>query len=41
MATAFTECEAGMGGHHHPELIIVELLDENNRLPYPKDCREK
>ncbi len=30
METAFTECEAGKGGHHHPELIIVELLDENN-----------
>ena len=32
METAFTECEAGKGGHHHPELIIVELLDENNQL---------
>ena len=31
MQTAFTECSAGIGGHHHPELIIVELLDENNR----------
>lgn len=31
METAFTECEAGTGGHHHPELIIVELLDENNQ----------
>lgn len=30
MQTAFTECEHGIGGHHHPELIIVELLDENN-----------
>ncbi len=30
MQTAFTECSHGMGGHHHPELIIVELLDENN-----------
>jgi len=29
MATAFTECSEGKGGHHHPELIIVELLDEN------------
>ncbi len=28
MQTAFTECEHGMGGHHHPELIYVELLDE-------------
>lgn len=30
MGTAFTECSEGRGGHHHPELIIVELLDENN-----------
>ncbi len=30
MGTAFTECEAGQGGHHHPEMIIVEFLDENN-----------
>ena len=30
MGTAFTECSAGMGGHHHPEMIIVEFLDENN-----------
>lgn len=30
MSTAFTECEYGVGGHHHPELIIVEVLDELN-----------
>jgi phenylacetate-CoA ligase len=30
MSTAFTECEFAIGGHHHPELIIVEVLDENN-----------
>lgn len=30
MSTAFTECEHGVGGHHHPELIIVEVLDEEN-----------
>lgn len=30
MSTAFTECEYSNGGHHHPELIIVEVLDENN-----------
>lgn len=32
MATAFTECNAGLGGHHHPELIICEFLDEDNRV---------
>jgi phenylacetate-CoA ligase len=31
MGAAFTECEAGRGGHHHPELLIVELLDETNK----------
>jgi len=27
MATTFTECRYGCGGHHHPELMICELLD--------------
>lgn len=36
MGTAFTECEAGRGGHHHPEMIIVEFLDDNN-LPVKQD----
>lgn len=31
MGTAFTECREGKGGHHHPEMIIVEFLDENNQ----------
>jgi phenylacetate-CoA ligase len=31
MSTAFTECEHGVGGHHHPELIIVEVLDNDNK----------
>lgn len=30
MGTAFNECEFGYGGHHHPELIIVEFLNEND-----------
>jgi len=30
MGTAFTECGEGHGGHHHPEMIIVEFLDEND-----------
>jgi phenylacetate-CoA ligase len=29
MGTSFTECEHGCGGHHHPELIIAELLDDD------------
>ncbi len=36
MATTFTECEYGCGGHHHPELIICELLDEKGN-PVPED----
>mgnify|MGYP006185234629 FL=1 len=31
MSTAFTECENFQGGHHHPELIIVEVLDNENK----------
>ncbi len=31
MSTAFTECEQAVGGHHHPELIIVEVLDDHNQ----------
>jgi phenylacetate-CoA ligase len=34
MATAFSDCEAGRGGHLHPELAIVEILDEIGR-PLP------
>ncbi len=34
MSTAFTECSEQQGGHHHPELIIVEVLGENE-LPVP------
>lgn len=34
MNTAFTECEFQKGGHHHPELIIAEILDDHN-LPVP------
>jgi len=30
MSTAFAECEFQQGGHHHPELIIAEILDEND-----------
>jgi len=31
MQTAFTECGQGKGGHNQPELLIVELLDENDQ----------
>ena len=35
MNTAFTECKAQCGGHHHPELIIAEILDDNDK-PVPQ-----
>lgn len=35
MQTAFTECTEGKGGHLQPELLIVELLDENNQPVKP------
>ncbi|OAD91829.1 phenylacetate--CoA ligase [Aequorivita soesokkakensis] len=35
MSTAFNECEIHNGGHHHPELIIAEILDDNN-MPVAK-----
>lgn len=31
MSTAFNECEYHLGGHHHPELIIAEILNESNK----------
>jgi len=34
MQTAFTECGAGKGGHHQPDLIILEVTDDaGNPLP--------
>ena len=32
MATTFAECEYGCGGHHHPELIICELIDDSGNI---------
>jgi Coenzyme F390 synthetase len=32
MGTTFCECEYGCGGHHHPELIIAELLDDRGNV---------
>lgn len=34
MSATFSECPYGLGGHVHPELIIVEIVDENNK-PVP------
>ena len=35
MQTAFTECKEGCGGHFQPELLLVELLDENDQPVAP------
>ncbi len=40
MQTAFTECGEGKGGHYQPELVIVELLDENNQPVEPYTAGE-
>ncbi|CAA7195359.1 phenylacetate--CoA ligase family protein [Chryseobacterium potabilaquae] len=40
MSTAFTECEFQIGGHHHPELIITEILNENGNLVKEGECGE-
>lgn len=40
MATAFTDCEAGMGGHLRPELIVVEIVDEAGRVLPPGQAGE-
>ncbi|WP_295720563.1 AMP-binding protein [Mucilaginibacter sp.] len=40
MQTAFTECGHGKGGHHQPELLIVELLDEHNQQVAPGEPGE-
>ena len=34
MSATFSECEYGMGGHVHPELIIVEIIGDDD-LPVP------
>ncbi len=32
METAFCECAAGQGGHIHPELMLVEIVDEKGNI---------
>lgn len=34
MATSFTDCPEGLGGHLHPDLIAIEIVDEEGR-PVP------
>ena len=40
MATAFTDCPAGRGGHLAPELIVVEIVDDLGRVLPPGEPGE-
>lgn len=40
MASTFCECEYGCGGHHHPELIIAELLDDSGNVVHEGEIGE-
>lgn len=40
MATAFTECEFQKGGHHHPELIITEIINDEGEPVKPGESGE-
>lgn len=40
MQTAFTECSEGKGGHLHPELIILEVLDTEGKPVKPGEIGE-
>lgn len=40
MQSSFTECEYLCGVHHQPDLIIVELLDENDNAVLPGEVGE-
>jgi len=40
MATSFTDCVAFNGGHYHPELITVEILDDNGNPVLPEQFGE-
>ncbi len=40
MATSFPDCAAGAGGHLHPELIVIEMLDDDGRPVPPGEAGE-
>ncbi|MBR1808104.1 MAG: AMP-binding protein [Paludibacteraceae bacterium] len=40
MSATFSECQYGCGGHVHPELIIVEIVDENGNVVKDGDAGE-
>jgi len=40
LETAFVECDQSCGGHIHPELMIVEIVDDEGRLLQPGQSGE-
>ncbi len=40
MGAAFTECSAGQGGHHNPELTEIEVLDQDGLPVGPGETGE-
>jgi phenylacetate-CoA ligase len=40
VATSFTDCTVGCGGHFHPELITVEIVDEEGAPVGPGEVGE-
>ncbi len=40
MQTAFTECSYGCGGHHQPELILIEIVDNEGKPLGPGEYGE-
>ena len=40
MGAAFTECSAGRGGHHNPELTEIEVVDPSGRPVAPGETGE-
>jgi phenylacetate-CoA ligase len=40
MATAFTDCAQGMGGHLRPDLMVVEIVAEDGRVLPPGEYGE-
>lgn len=40
LGATFCECTYGKGGHHLPELVICELVDDNDRVVPPGEAGE-
>lgn len=38
--TAFGECEVSVGGHVHPELMVVEIVDDNGNILPEREAGE-